>query len=153
MNTVLLIAMLLFLASDRSCPRPKDKDDAQAVLQQSAAAVLTAETLCKEYDDNVVAADQKYSGEVIEVCGKITSIGIHNASPVMTLRGHAFWGEWVVSCVFIKSSTSKIAALKKNELVKVKDLVSKHRGYGIVSLKQCLLVEALGFTQRCIERL
>ena len=82
----------------------------------SAPIVVTASQLEQAYNDNSVAADQKYKGNLIEVSGVIVDIGtgLFN-EPYVMLAGDTMGDN--VQCIFDASEDNAIASLVKGQSV------------------------------------
>jgi hypothetical protein len=55
--------------------------------EQNAAVGLTSERLSADYEENELAADQKYRGKALRVTGKIESVGKVLDEPIVVLVG------------------------------------------------------------------
>jgi hypothetical protein len=106
----------------------KEKSDAGKDLS------VQADDLYAEYEENEVAADEKYKGKEIEVSGRIVDIGkdLLGASYI-TVGGQGMLDG--VQCSFSKSAESVLARLKKGQEVKVHGRVEGKMGP--VQLKNC----------------
>ena len=88
---------------------------------------LSANKLYKEYEDNEVAADAKYKGEIVLVTGRIQNIGKDIMDePYIVIGGDGFLNG--VQCSFAKSEEPSIARLNKGQNVRVKGQVSGKMG-------------------------
>lgn len=76
---------------------------------------VDAKALTKQYDENELAADQKYKGKLLAVSGKISDIAETLGSVTVSLEGHEILQ--TVMCSFEASEKPKVAALKKGSKV------------------------------------
>lgn len=104
------------------------------------AGVISAEQLAKEFDDNEVAANQKYKGKIIRVKGKVEEISMSLVfnKPELELDGDIFRSD--ISCEFKKVEADKIARLKVGDHVVVRGKCS-HHAFSWVYMENCELVE------------
>ncbi len=74
---------------------------------------LTAKALTKAYDENELAADEKYKNKLLKVAGKITDISETLGNVTVQLEGHKFLQN--VMCSFEESEKGNVAKLKKGQ--------------------------------------
>ncbi len=80
------------------------------------SVTISASKLYKEYNENEIAADEKYKGKIIEVTGVIRDIGndiMDNA--YITLVGNEYFGD--IQCYFNEKSV--VAKLSKGKRITV----------------------------------
>lgn len=75
---------------------------------------VQAKALTKEYDDNELAADQKYKGKTLEVSGKVSNIAETLGQITAQLEGHTFTKS--VMCSFDASEKDNVMKLKKGQI-------------------------------------
>ncbi|AFZ42288.1 hypothetical protein PCC7418_0032 [Halothece sp. PCC 7418] len=93
--------------------------------------VITAREIYEEYDENEIAADSKYEGDIISLTGTITDIS-------KDIRGYPYLIiNSSVQCVFQQGDESKLEWLSKGEKVTVKGRVKGLSIVGQVLLTQC----------------
>ncbi len=127
--TVFLVFVVLAIGSSES-----EKNTA-TTRSQTASYNLTADQLSKEYEANEVAADNKYKGQVVVVSGSIKDIGKDILDdPYVVIGGLGFLDG--VQCMFSKSESSSIAALSKEQSIRIKGQV-EGKLIGNVLLKSC----------------
>ena len=132
--TVLLVVCALALVSCESQKRVQEKK----VTGKPAKYVVTAEALLNEYEENQVAADLKYKGQVIVVKGRINDIGEDILkTPYITLCADE-WGLSCVQCFFADNEKPKLARLKKGQFIQVKGLCDGKAIFNVI-LKGCEL--------------
>ena len=92
-------------------------DQSSKVTSDSNTSVtISASKLYKEYNENEIAADEKYKGKIIEVTGVIRDIGndiMDNA--YITLVGNEYFGD--IQCYFNEKSV--VAKLSKGKRITV----------------------------------
>jgi tRNA_anti-like len=74
---------------------------------------LTSKALTKAYEENEIAADEKYKNKLIKVSGKITDIAETLGNVTVQLEGHKFLQN--VMCSFEESEKGNVAKLKKGQ--------------------------------------
>jgi hypothetical protein len=81
---------------------------------------ISAFQIVSDYNQNEIAADQKYKGQIFYVYGNLYSIGkaLFLDTPFITIEGGALFSS--VQCSFPKSANDQIAALTKGDFVIVK---------------------------------
>lgn len=116
---LLLVAAMVLAAGTSGDDEKKDKKAKAEVSQGEAAFSGSAATLYSAYEENEVAADAKYKGQILEISGTISNIGkdIMNEPYVALKTGHVL-GE--VQCMFSKSDSNQLASLRKGQKITVK---------------------------------
>jgi hypothetical protein len=107
-----------------------------AVLNQAPVASLSAAELYQAYENNEVAADAKYKGQVILVTGAISNIGKDVLDKIYVALDT---GRLVTSvqAFFTKVHTNAVASLSKGQTVTLKCRCDGK--FGNVLLKNCLV--------------
>ena len=91
-------------------------DEPKITIYTKPNVTVSARKLYKEYNDNEIAADEKYKGQIIQVTGIIRDIGndiMDNA--YVTLIGDQYFGD--IQCYFDKKSI--VAGLSKGKKITV----------------------------------
>ena len=108
--------------------------DAEEELANAPDYILSADQLYQEYENNEVAADNKYKGKIVLISGTIQDIGKDFMSAYIRIGSDLYLG---VRCSF--SEEASVARLSKGQRVRVKGEVS---GKGVnVLVKNCSLQE------------
>lgn len=101
------------------------------------AIKVTATKLAEDYDNNEIAADQKYKGKIVEITGTLKSIEAMLGSQFITIEGNQILSD--IQCFFDKSKESELAALQKNKSITVRGRVD---GKSLnVGVKECEIVK------------
>ena len=88
----------------------------KVTFDSNPSITISASKLYKEYNENEIAADEKYKGKIIEVTGVIRDIGndiMDNA--YITLVGDEYFGD--IQCYFNEKSV--VAKLSKGKRITV----------------------------------
>ena len=113
----LLSIFLFIIIGFGSLDELENLDQSPKVTSDSNPSVtISASKLYKEYNENEIAADEKYKGKIIEVTGVIRDIGndiMDNA--YITLVGDEYFGD--IQCYFNEKSV--VAKLSKGKRVTV----------------------------------
>lgn len=134
-----VVVLVIWIASSGS---PKNTETNQVVSpsgeqKKEEAIKVTASNLAKEYEDNEIAADQKYKGKIVEITGTIKSIEEMLGSKFVTIEGNQILSD--IQCFFDKSKESELATLQKNKSITVRGKVD---GKSInVGVKECEIVK------------
>lgn len=119
-NLLLVLSLLLF--AGLACDAPKDDGGKTADTSTSEtteatpdekAVEISATALTKAYEENELAADEKYKGKTLEVSGTVSNIAETLGSYTVQLKGHNI--VLTVMCSFEESEKSNIAKLKKGQ--------------------------------------
>lgn len=79
--------------------------------------------MVRAYDNNEVAAGQKYEGKRVSVAGVIESVGRDILDdPYVSLEADGYF--WNVQCMFPESAASRLATLSKGQSVTLAGTVS-----------------------------
>lgn len=96
--------------------------------------------LALEFDDNSIAAEAKYEGQIIEVKGDILDIDRDlSDTPYVKLYGLDEYGISCVMCRFSPSAESQLLQLRKYDVVTIRGSYSEYRMSRVV-LENCELV-------------
>lgn len=95
---------------------------------------ISSDTLYREYQSNVIAADQKYKGKAIQITGTINQIGKDIATQVYFTVGSGIMGD--VQCFVKPSLIDKVASLKPGQNIEVTGICNGK--LMIVELKECV---------------
>ena len=98
--------------------------NAQEDLANAPKFTLTATALCKAYEDNEIAADSKYKGEIVLISGTIKSIEKMFGQSFVVLGSGSNSIYFNVQCFFEKSNEGQLASLSKGQRVRIKGVVS-----------------------------
>ena len=113
----LLSIFLFIIIGFGSLDEFENLDQSPKVTSDSNPTVtISASKLYKEYNENEIAADEKYKGKIIEVTGVIRDIGndiMDNA--YITLVGNEYFGD--IQCYFNEKSV--VAKLSKGKKITV----------------------------------
>lgn len=143
----ILALLVLIVAIGGSSDEPAS-DAAGSVASSSTVATpepepeyieVTAKDLLAAYDENTVAADNTYKGQLLKVTGTVGSIGKDILdSAYVTLTNGEPYALVSVQCYFAKDNLDDIATLKEGDTVTI---TGKCDGSTLnVALKQCDLV-------------
>lgn len=123
-KVVMLVLMLtagavLSLATDAD---EKEEKKEKEVKSGKVEKRVTAKVLVSAYDNNEVRADQEYKGRIVEVSGKVGSVGKDVLEKAyVTLKGGNLMRE--VQCFVTKAQENKLAGLEKGQSIKIKGKV------------------------------
>ena len=113
----LLSIFLFIIIGFGSLDELENLDQSPKVTSDSnPSVIISASKLYKEYNENEIAADEKYKGKIIEVTGVIRDIGndiMDNA--YITLVGNEYFGD--IQCYFNEKSV--VAKLSKGKRITV----------------------------------
>ena len=112
--------------------------NAQEDLANAPKFTLTASQLYNAYENNEVAADNKYKEEIVLISGTIHEIGkdLFDNSYI-SLETDKILS--YVKCSFDKSNQSQLAGLSKGQRVRVKGVVSGKLPSRNVSVEDCIV--------------
>lgn len=130
--TIVLIAIV----SGGSGDSGGDKQGTNQGEQKVDVIEVSPEDLYAAYDDNEVAADQKYEGKTLKITGTIKSIGKDVLDQVyITFETDAVLGS--VQCYFSEQSEiDKVASLHEGDTITIVG-VCKGKSITSVSIKKC----------------
>jgi hypothetical protein len=146
--SVLVIAAFLVVvmkimgggSTDKSPSSPSQSGQPRIVKPAEPNFTVSAPQIAKEYSDNEIAADQKYSGKTVRITSKIEDIGkdILN-EPYITFSDGKEFSFGGVQCYFKKSEQAKLGGLEKGQRVTIQGVVE-----GLmmnVLMKDCAFIE------------
>ncbi|MHC5079772.1 MAG: OB-fold protein, partial [Planctomycetota bacterium] len=114
------------------------KASSEKPAEGKPALTVSAAQLFKDYEENEVAADEKYKGKILQVSGEVSDIGkdIMDKMYVNLKTENMFMH---VQCYFSDKHKDKLKTMKKGQQVTIKGKCDgKLMG---VNLRGCLLVE------------
>ncbi|MCB1026125.1 MAG: hypothetical protein KDB79_17135, partial [Acidobacteria bacterium] len=94
-NLLLVLSLLLFVGL--ACEVPKDegtktsettKSESMESVPEEKPIAITATSLTKAYEENEIAADEKYKGKTLEVSGSVSNIAETLGNYTVQLKGH-----------------------------------------------------------------
>lgn len=98
---------------------------------------ITPQELWTAFDENEIAAEDKYKGKYVVIKGKIASITTNiTGHPVVSFDVDKF-GLATVNCIFPKESRSIIASLKKGQMILIPGGICDGMSMGQVFIKDC----------------
>lgn len=107
--------------------------------KEGAAVAVTAEELAKAYASNVVAADAKYKGKLLEVSGKVLRVGKLQANKFAVELGSG--GRLSAVCNFQqKDGQAQLGSVSKGDAVVIRG-TCRGGGDGLPLLENCTLVK------------
>jgi hypothetical protein len=92
-------------------------------LETEEAIQISSTQIYKDYDDNEVAADNKYKDKVVEVKGKIIDISKDFSDDIVIKLNGLINNEYEivgVRCTFSKSHNSEAASLSKGQIITIR---------------------------------
>ncbi len=106
---------------------------------ESTVYKISAYQLFKEYESNVIAADQKYKGKILEVDGIVREIGKDFQGSLYLVLTGADIQIIGVQCYFSTAHANALALVRKGERITVK---GKCSGYFLLGpdLKGCKII-------------
>ena len=132
------------LKSIRNIPEASTlNDEAKTLLADAKEAfanvpkfILSADQLYQEYENNEIAADNKYKGKIVLISGKIQNISKDDIwnTPIIIIGSELFG----VRCHLERSENPAVARLSKGQRVSVKGEV-KGKDFPYVHVKNCTL--------------
>ena len=129
------MCLVIFMPSDKPASIQEETKEEQVEVIN-----VSAYQLYKEYQDNEIAADQKYENKTVKVSGIIDSIGKEITGKAYVVLKGSEYSMFGVQCVFPRNvDETDIALISKGESIAVKGVVS---GYLIsVIVNDCVLVK------------
>lgn len=112
---------------------------AEATPAPTAVPVIdiTAANLYKAYDENELAADDKYKGKILRVSGKVGNIDQGMFDSLYVTLDTGDYNIFSVQCFFEDSERQKLTALKKGGKATI---VGRCEGWsGNITLKDCTI--------------
>ena len=142
LNLLIIFSFGLFLIL--GCSAPKESNSTTKTETPANNSVTTStekpiavssKDLTKTFEENELAADEKYNNKILAVLGKIENIAETMGNITVSLQGHN--AVLSVMCNFVESEKSSVMKLKKGQQV---TLVGKGDGMTMglyVGLKEC----------------
>jgi len=141
--TIVVVIGLIILSKISPNQNVIAPENASSTSQNSNSVInISAEKLMKEYEENEVAADQKYKNKLIEVSGTIENIGkdlFENPYIALETDPEDEFSLTLIQCGFKKSDEAQLASL-----IKGKKITLQGTGDGIllnIQLKNCKIVK------------
>lgn len=98
---------------------------------------ITAAQLYKEYDENELAADDKYKGKILRVSGKVSSIDQDILNSLYVTLETGDYNIFSIQCYFDDSKRQQLTALKKGGKATI---IGRCDGWsGNILLKDCTI--------------
>lgn len=122
-------SLFIYTDSENNINNTVNREPKNAEKQE--LKTITAREIYEEYDENEIAADSKYEGDIISLTGTITDIS-------KDIRGYPYLIiNSSVQCVFQEGDESKLKWFSKGGKVTVKGRVKGLSIMGQVLLTQC----------------
>jgi len=135
---VFLVLVTLIIVINPSKDSQNQETTNQSAVQEAAYKV-TAQEIMKEYEQNELAADRKYKGQIIEVSGKIGTINSEiTGKPYVTLKVGEY-DIFSVQCLFGRDEVDLLLNLTKGSSVTLKGRVEGKLGNILV--EECQIVK------------
>jgi hypothetical protein len=136
----LSLILIIWLALVLGCKLPENKQgssgSSSSPSPSASPITVTALALATAYDENEVAADDRYNGKVVLVTGTVESIDTVLGSTSVTLKGKEM-SIVSVQCFVDDSQKSAVARLRKGGSATVQGTVD---GKSLnVELKDCVV--------------
>lgn len=120
MQFVLRMALAVTVAGLLGCSRTP-RAAAPSSAPAKPVAVVDADALVAEYQHNVLAADNKYKSQLIDVKGKYVRVGRGlMGDPYIQLGGAAAEDAFGVACYLTKAAEAEAANLKEGAVITVR---------------------------------
>jgi hypothetical protein len=137
--SLIALLILIFLAGGSDENETNQEAEIRVQLQEPEF-IMSAAELDAAFEDNVIAAEQKYAGRVIQLHGYIEDFG-QGFAPYIYI-GEKNWLGYAINaeCRFSESQVDVLADLSKHQFITVKGILG---GRGIIApeLKGCVIVE------------
>jgi hypothetical protein len=127
MRIIVLIATAILLGSvtlgASECEASTEKDIAKEVAgSENATAVpiiqVTAASILAAYEDNAIAADQKYKDKILDISGPIDDFGEDiMGTKYLTLSDSSEYSFETIRCMFSDEHVNQLATLKKGQTI------------------------------------
>lgn len=116
--TILTVLGVVLVLGCGQLPDTKGGATDQPSNTQAAKPIsISAKELTRAYDENELAADQKYKGKLLSVSGTVSSIAETLGNVTVQLEGHEFMQS--VMCSFEEEQKANVARLKKGQPIKL----------------------------------
>lgn len=128
--------MIIAVNSDNSLNQKSEQ--AKTDKKEVAEIIISAAKLNIEYDDNEIAANQKYKNKIGKVSGKISDISTtFSDKPIISLSSGDAVMLLDIKC-YLKD-TSGMAFLHKGDIVTVQGKITG-KTLGMVAIQHCVLI-------------
>lgn len=113
---------------------------AQAITKAEPAFTVTPDQICEEYDENEIAADEKYKGKLIRVSGYVEDVGKDVLDDMyISFKRNSEWEFGTVQCYFSEKHANKLSGIKKGSQISIQG--TGDGLFGNVFLRNCTIVE------------
>ena len=109
-------------ATEKEVVEKLETEEPHDLLEETAIQISSTQ-IYKDYDDNEVAADNKYKDKVVEVKGKIFDISKDFSDDIVVKLNGLTDNKYEivgVSCTFDKSHNSEAASLSKGQIITIR---------------------------------
>jgi hypothetical protein len=127
---------ILFIGNTVSNENEKDQQVNKAIKGETKSIIVTAKQLQEEFNDNEVAAMQKYKSKVLEVTGIVKDITESN----IFLESHNDKIEnmfFQICCEFPDTEKNNVAKLTKDKEITIVGLCDGESLFGDIQLNKC----------------
>lgn len=132
----LIVVVFALLIAFGSSDNESSESTSLNMASAESAYQVRATNLYAEFEDNGVAAEQKYKGQIIEVSGKVETIDRDILDEIyVTLEGDEYFGS--IQCFFSEAHINDATSLKSGSMVTIKGRCTGKMGN--VLLKDCVL--------------
>lgn len=132
---ILIVIVIAIATSGEGTPTP-----AQPQVTEPTGVAITAAELCSAYEDNEIAADAQYKGEVLDITGVVESISKVLGTPFVVLTDGDEWALCSAQCFFSTKDEPILAQLSKGQVITVR---GKCDGYFLnVTVKNCKVIQS-----------
>lgn len=134
--SLIVVVFALLIAFGSSDNESTESSTSVDMASAAAAYQVRATSLYAEFEENGVAAEQKYKGQIIEVTGKVENIDRDILDDIyVALEGNEYFGS--IQCFFNEENINAATSLKSGSTVTIKGRFSGKMGN--VLLKDCIL--------------
>lgn len=110
--------------------------DGPKTVAANPAIPIDAKALSREYDNNEIAADQKYKGKVMAVTGKVDDIAETFGNVTIQMQGYKEIGMNVM-CSFEDNAKAAVANVKKGSTITMIGTVTGATAGLYVDMDEC----------------
>lgn len=104
---------------DKEIKKQEQQSKPSAAVKSAPPIVISANDLVKAYEDNAVAADEKYRYKMLQVRGTVNSVSRDvTGNPYLSLAGGNYALD-AITCHFSDDQANQLAQLKKGQQVTV----------------------------------
>lgn len=134
-------------ATDNTTSTRTTNTSAKKGFTVKADIKVGAEDLWQDFSENVVGAEEKYSGKCIAVLGKVAVIRGDNKSAMVCLVGNnSLVGAGVIACIMKHDEINKVAMLTKGDQVEITGTCGDKRYLGFIEgieFSNCVITSVL----------